>query len=85
MNSIAFFVIVVLLLFLLYYFVVQKNKSLHSFTTSKKYQTIEDKYNEQKYQEKKELDVLLEKVSNKGLKSLTKLEIDRLNELSGKF
>ncbi|POS01362.1 DUF6576 domain-containing protein [Flavobacterium croceum] len=85
MNSIAFFVIVVLLLFLLYYFVVQKNKSLHSFTTTEKYKTIEDKYNEQKYQEKKELDVLLEKVSNKGLKSLTKLEIDRLNELSGKL
>lgn len=48
----------------------------------KKYYSIEDKYNEKKINKQKELDKLLDKISKKGIKSLTENEKQKLEELS---
>ncbi len=48
----------------------------------KKYYSIEDKYNEKKINKQKELDKLLDKISKKGIKSLTENVKQKLEELS---
>lgn len=48
----------------------------------KKYYSIEDKYNEKKINKQKELDKLLDKISKKGINSLTQKEKQKLEELS---
>lgn len=53
-----------------------------SFKKKKGYQNIDDDFNEQKLERKKELDELLEKVGKKGIDSLSQKEKNRLEELS---
>lgn len=54
------------------------------FKTHKKYHSIEDKYNDQKVNQQKEIDRLLDKISKKGIKSLSKNEKQTLEEYSNK-
>ena len=54
------------------------------FKTHKKYYSIEDKYNDQKVNQQKEIDRLLDKISKKGIKSLSKNEKQKLEEYSNK-
>ena len=54
------------------------------FKTHKKYYSIEDKYNDQKVNQQKEIDRLLDKISKKGIKSLSKNEKEKLEEYSNK-
>lgn len=48
----------------------------------KGYTTIDDKFNASKKAREEELNLLLEKVSSKGLEKLSKAEKSRLEELS---
>lgn len=52
------------------------------FDSHKKYYSLEDKYNEKKVNKQKELDKLLDKISKKGINSLTQKEKQKLEELS---
>ncbi len=52
------------------------------FKKHKKYYNIDHKYNEEKVNRQKELDKLLDKISHKGIESLSKKERQRLDELS---
>lgn len=54
------------------------------FKTHKKYYSIEHKYNEQKVNQQKEIDKLLDKISKKGIKSLNKNEKQKLEEYSNR-
>lgn len=54
------------------------------FETQKKYYSIEHKYNEQKVNQQKEIDRLLDKISKKGIKSLNKKEKQKLQDYSNK-
>jgi membrane associated rhomboid family serine protease len=54
------------------------------FKTHKKHYSIEHKYNEQKVNQQKEIDILLDKISKKGIKSLNKKEKQKLEEYSNK-
>ncbi len=52
------------------------------FKTHKKYYNVDHKYNETKVNNQKELDKLLDKISQKGIDSLTKKERAKLEEYS---
>jgi membrane associated rhomboid family serine protease len=52
------------------------------FKTHRKYYNIDEKYNEQKLNKQKELDRLLDKISKKGMNSLTAKEKQQLEEYS---
>ncbi|MGH2666385.1 rhomboid family intramembrane serine protease [Flavobacterium sp.] len=52
------------------------------FKTHKKHYNIDHKYNEQKANEKKEIDKILDKISSKGIDRLTKKEKEKLDEYS---
>jgi membrane associated rhomboid family serine protease len=52
------------------------------FKTHKKYYDIDHKYNEQKINKQNELDNLLDKISNRGIESLTTKEKQKLEEYS---
>lgn len=52
------------------------------FKTHKKNYTIDHRYNEQKVNSQKELDLLLDKINKKGIDSLTAKEKRKLEELS---
>jgi hypothetical protein len=52
------------------------------FKTHRKYYNIDEKYNEQKLNKQKELDRLLDKISKKGMSSLTAKEKQQLEEYS---
>lgn len=52
------------------------------FKRQQKFYDIDHQYNEEKVNKQKELDQLLEKISKKGIHSLTKKEKKRLEELS---
>lgn len=54
------------------------------FFNSKKYYSIEDKYNDKKVNKQKEVDRLLDRISEKGIDSLTTKEKQKLEEFSGK-
>ncbi|KFF05117.1 rhomboid family protein [Flavobacterium reichenbachii] len=54
------------------------------FKTHKKYYSIDHKYNEQKVNQQQEIDKLLDKISKKGIKSLSKNEKQKLEEYSNK-
>ena len=52
------------------------------FKTHKKHYNIDHQYNEDRANKQKELDKLLDKISLKGIDSLSKKEKQRLEELS---
>ncbi|TGD57905.1 rhomboid family protein [Flavobacterium humi] len=52
------------------------------FKTKKKYYSIEHRYNEQKVNQQKEIDEILEKIGKKGINSLTAKEKEKLEEFS---
>jgi membrane associated rhomboid family serine protease len=52
------------------------------FKSQKRYFNIDEKYNEQKSNKQKELNFLLDKISQKGIGSLTQKEKQRLDSLS---
>ncbi len=54
----------------------------NSFFTKKKTYTIEDKYNEERVNKQIEIDRILEKISDKGIDSLTTKERRTLEEYS---
>ncbi|RZJ52814.1 MAG: rhomboid family intramembrane serine protease, partial [Flavobacterium sp.] len=54
------------------------------FNSNKKYYSIEDKYNDKKINKQKEVDRLLDKISEKGIDSLTTKEKQKLEDFSGK-
>jgi membrane associated rhomboid family serine protease len=54
------------------------------FKTHKKYYSIDHQHNEQKVNQQKEIDKLLDKISKKGIKSLSKNEKQKLEEYSNK-
>jgi len=71
-------IIVILLIAVFVYFLTKKT----STTSQKKYLTIDDKYNEKRVNNEKELNKLLEKINNKGISSLSKKEKEHLDKLS---
>lgn len=52
------------------------------FEKKKTYHTIEDKYNEMRYNKQEEINRLLDKISSKGIESLSTKEKTRLDEFS---
>ena len=48
------------------------------------YETKDERYNAERARRQKELDQLLDKISKRGMESLTDYERKRLDELSGK-
>lgn len=52
------------------------------FKTHKRYYTIDDRYNAEKLDREKEIDRILEKISRKGIKSLTQKERETLEQHS---
>ncbi len=54
------------------------------YNNNKKYFSIEQKYHDTKANQQKELDKLLDKISAKGIESLSKSEKEKLNKLSGR-
>lgn len=54
------------------------------FNKNNKYQSLDDAFNERKYQREQEIDRLLSKIGKNGLKDLSKKERKRLDELSNK-
>lgn len=68
------------------YFIITKPYFLlidnNFFNARKKYYSIEDKYNEKKVNKQQELDKLLDKISKKGINSLTQKEKQKLEEFS---
>jgi membrane associated rhomboid family serine protease len=54
----------------------------HFFKTQKRYYSIDHKYNAEKISQEKEVDRILEKISKKGMKSLTQKEKDILKQHS---
>lgn len=52
------------------------------FKTHKRYYTIDDRYNAEKLDREKEIDRILEKISKKGIKSLTQKERETLEQHS---
>lgn len=56
-----------------------------SFSTRKKYFSIEDKYNTEKREQQNQIDKILEKISSKGMNSLTTKEKKLLEEYSQKL
>ncbi|MEN2398210.1 rhomboid family intramembrane serine protease [Flavobacterium sp. MC2016-06] len=70
------------------YFIITKPHMLlidnNFFKSQKKYFSIEDRYNEEKRNRQLELDRLLDKISQKGINSLSKKEKQKLEELSNK-
>lgn len=55
------------------------------FKSHKKYEDIDHQYNEERAKRQKELDVLLDKISKKGIESLSKHEKQKLDEYSKKI
>jgi len=51
-------------------------------STRSGWQSVDDKYNENKKKKQEELDRLLDKISRKGMESLSKKERDRLHQLT---
>ncbi len=51
-------------------------------STNQKYYTIDDKYNEERFNRQKEIDAILDKISSKGIDSLSKKEKELLNQFS---
>ena len=52
------------------------------FKSHKKYYNIDHKYNEEKINKQNEIDLILEKISKKGIDSLSKKEKIKLDEFS---
>ncbi len=71
-------VIVILLVGLFIYYFSKKS----SVKSEQKHLTIDDKYNEERVNNEKELNRLLEKINKKGIDSLSKKERNRLDKLS---
>ena len=76
------FILIPSLIFL--FMIIKKPEILliENFFSGKGFRTIEDNYNLNKRSKEKELDLLLDKINRKGLKSLTKKEREKLNQLS---
>jgi hypothetical protein len=55
------------------------------FKTQKRYYSIDQKYNAEKIDKEKEVDRILEKISKKGMKSLTPKERETLENHSKSF
>lgn len=55
------------------------------FKSHKKYEDIDHQYNEERAKRQKELDFLLDKISKKGIESLSKQEKQKLDEYSKKI
>lgn len=53
-----------------------------SFKTPKKYYNIDHQYNAEKVEKQKEIDAILDKISKKGIDSLTSVEKQKLKEYS---
>lgn len=58
------------------------NKLLSYFVKKKEYMTKDNQYNAKKAEENQTVDQILDKISKKGVKSLTKKEQDILDEVS---
>ncbi|WP_452598506.1 DUF6576 domain-containing protein [Pontimicrobium sp. MEBiC01747] len=71
-------ILVILLIAVFVYFLTKKTP----VSPKKKHLTIDDKYNEKRVKNEKELNKLLEKINKKGINSLSKKEKARLDELS---
>lgn len=54
------------------------------FKTHKNYYSVDHKYNEEKYNQQQEIDSILDKISRKGMSSLSKKEKEKLEEYSKK-
>jgi membrane associated rhomboid family serine protease len=54
------------------------------FKTHKNYYSVDHKYNEEKYNQQQEIDSILDKISRKGMGSLSKKEKEKLEEYSKK-
>ena len=70
----------ILVIFVFVCFITKRNKR----TESKRYISIDDKFNSSKVETQNKIDVLLDKVSKYGYESLTKKEKDFLNKYSKK-
>ena len=55
-----------------------------TYYSSNTYETRDERYNAERAKKQKELDQLLDKISRRGMDSLSEQERRRLDELSGK-
>jgi Ca2+/Na+ antiporter len=55
-----------------------------TYYSSNTYETKDERYNAERAKRQKELDQLLDKISKRGMDSLSEYERRRLDELSGK-
>jgi hypothetical protein len=55
-----------------------------TYYSSNTYETRDERYNAERARRQKELDQLLDKISKRGMDSLSEYERRRLDELSGK-
>jgi hypothetical protein len=55
-----------------------------TYYSSNTYETRDERYNAERAKKQKELDQLLDKISKRGMDSLSEYERRRLDELSGK-
>ncbi|MDI1255411.1 MAG: rhomboid family protein [Flavobacterium sp.] len=80
------FVIIAIILLVVYLAFKKTNlfSNNNPFNIQKKYYTEDDAYNAKKVEQKKEIDRILEKISNKGIGSLSKNEKKMLDEFSKK-
>jgi len=76
--SIAVIVIFVYMIF----FKSKTNTATTSSTSNQRYQTIDDEFNARKKEKQARIDRILEKINDKGVKSLTQQEKALLDEYS---
>lgn len=81
-------VFITLLCIVVIYLIIKKPdlfRTSNSFSKPKEnYYTIDDKYNAERADKQKEIDRILDKISSKGLESLSKKEKQLLEEFSKK-
>ncbi|HMI06199.1 MAG TPA: DUF6576 domain-containing protein [Flavobacterium sp.] len=80
------FVIIVILILVIYLVIKKTNLFAGNspFKTQKKYYTEDDAYNAKQAEQKKEIDRILEKISRKGIDSLSRQEKELLDKFSKK-
>lgn len=82
MNLMPLLSIAVIAVFLYMIFRSRTGNSTFSSSSKNKYQTIDDEFNAKKKAKQEQIDRILEKINDKGVKSLTKQEKAMLDEYS---
>jgi hypothetical protein len=82
MSLMPYIAIAVIAIFVYMIFKSKTNTASISGTSNQRYQTIDDEFNANKKEKQARIDRILEKINDKGVKSLTKQEKVLLDEYS---